>query len=110
MKVMAIDDNPEMIFILKKALQEYECELVSVTDSEKCLAMVKEVMPDLIFINVMMPYIDHQEICKKIKEDPKTSHIPVSMLAIGCENKDKIKSIEFVVNEVVDRSAKMKLV
>lgn len=103
MKVMAIDDNPEVIFILKKALQKYGCEVVGVSESEKCLPMVKEVMPDLIFINVMMPYIDHQEICKKIKEDPKTSHIPVSMLTIGRENKDKIRGIEFVVNEVVDR-------
>ncbi|MEE8403153.1 MAG: response regulator [Candidatus Hydrothermarchaeaceae archaeon] len=95
MKIMVVDDDPDVIFVLKRILKKYGCEVVGITDSKKCLAMVKKKMPDLLFLDVMMPDINGWEICRKIKEDPKTSDIFVSMLTVKCEGGDRKKSLEY---------------
>jgi two-component system alkaline phosphatase synthesis response regulator PhoP len=95
MKIMVVDDDPDVIFILEYILERYGCKVIGVTDSRQCLKTVKKEMPDLIFLDVMMPYTNGWEICKNIKEDPSTSHIYVSMLTIKGENGDKRKSLEY---------------
>lgn len=94
MRIMVVDDDPDVIFVLERILKKYGCEVVGITDSEKCLGMVKKKRPEIIFLDVMMPGMNGWEICKKIKEDPKTSDIFVSMLTVKCQEEDKIKSLK----------------
>jgi DNA-binding response OmpR family regulator len=95
MKIMAVDDDPDVIFILVYTLTRDGFEVVGVTDSKQCLPTVKTEMPDLIFLDAMMPYLDGWEICKKLKENPKTSDIFVSMLTVRREEEDIRKSLEY---------------
>jgi CheY-like chemotaxis protein len=94
---MVVDDDPDVIIILELLLGRYGCKVIGVTDGKKCLAMVKETKPDIIFLDVMMPGINGWEICKKIKEDPATSGIFVSMLTVRREEEDKKKSFEYAM-------------
>jgi two-component system alkaline phosphatase synthesis response regulator PhoP len=95
MKIMVVDDDPDVVYVLENMLSRYGCEVIGVTDSKKCLSVVKKEMPDLVFLDVMMPGINGWEISKKIKEDPATSGIFVSMLTVRRENEDRKKSIEY---------------
>lgn len=95
MKIMVVDDDPDVIYVLENILSRYGCEVVGVTDSKKCVETVKKEMPDLIFLDVMMPDVNGWEICKKLKEDPATSGIFVSMLTVRREDEDIKKSFEY---------------
>jgi len=95
MRIMAVDDDPDVIFVLENILTRYGCEVIGVIDSEKCIATVKKEMPDIIFLDVMMLGMNGWEICKKIKEDPETSGIFISMLTIRREEEDRTKSLKY---------------
>lgn len=95
MKVMVVDDDPDVIFVLQKILQRYGCEVIGVTDSEKCLPLIEEKRPDILFLDVMMPGIDGWEICKKVKEKVETSKIYISMLTVRAEEEDKAISLKY---------------
>ena len=95
MKIMVVDDDPDVIYVLENILSRYGCEVVGVTDSKKCVETVKKEMPDLIFLDVMMPDINGWEICKELKADPATSGIFISMLTVRREDEDKKKSFEY---------------
>ncbi len=95
MKIMVVDDDPDVVYVLENILSRYGYEVIGVTDSKKCLQVVKQEMPDLVFLDVMMPGINGWEISKKIKGDPSTSGIFVSMLTVRREAEDEKKSIEY---------------
>lgn len=95
MKIMVVDDDPDVIYVLENILSRYGCEVIGVTDSKKCVETVKKEMPDLIFLDVMMPEVNGWEICKKLKEDPATSRIFISMLTVRREEEDMKKSFEY---------------
>jgi two-component system alkaline phosphatase synthesis response regulator PhoP len=97
MKIMVVDDDPDVIYVLENILSRYGCEVIGVTDGKKCFETVKKEMPDLIFLDVMMPGINGWEICRKIKEDPATSGIFISMLTVRREEEDKKKSFEYAM-------------
>jgi CheY-like chemotaxis protein len=94
MKIVCVDDDPDVIYVLENILSRYGCEVVGVTDAKKCMEIVKREMPDLIFLDVMMPDISGWELCKQIKEDPETSGIFVSMLTVRREAEDVKMSLE----------------
>ncbi|MEE8401552.1 MAG: response regulator [Candidatus Hydrothermarchaeaceae archaeon] len=81
-KIMVIDEDPDVILVLERILKKFGCEVVGLTDSRNCLSRVKEEMPDLIFLDVMMPDKDGWEVCREIKDNPSTSSIPISMLTV----------------------------
>ena len=95
MKIVVVDDDPDVIYILENILSRYGCEVIGVTESKKCLSIIKDEMPDLVFLDIMMPELDGWEICKKLKADPETSDIFVSMLSVRREADDIKKSIEY---------------
>lgn len=95
MKIMVVDDDPDVIFVLERILRKYGCEVIGVTDSRKCLSLVKRKRPDVIFLDVMMPDIDGWELCRKIKRNAETSDIFVSMLTVKAEDIDKARSLKY---------------
>jgi CheY-like chemotaxis protein len=95
MKIMVVDDDPDVIYVLENILSRYGCEVVGITDPKKCVETVKKEMPDLIFLDVMMPDINGWEVCKRLKEDPATSDIFISMLTVRREEEDMKKSFEY---------------
>jgi diguanylate cyclase (GGDEF)-like protein len=76
-KVLVVDDQPANIQILAEALQsQYDVRIA--TNGEKALQIAHESdKPDLILLDVMMPDLDGFEVCRRLKSDPATQHIPV---------------------------------
>ena len=94
MKIMCVDDDPDLIFVLETILSGYGCEVVGVTDAKRCLEIAKREKPDLIFLDVMMPDVSGWDICKRLKENPETSGILVSMLTVRRKKEDVKMSLE----------------
>lgn len=80
----------------------YQCELLEgngyrvnwVTDGLMALDAIKEEMPNIVITDVMMPKMDGLELCRHIREDEKTSHLPLIIVTARVEDRDRMEGLE----------------
>ena len=78
--VLVVDDNQQNRELLQAYLEDVDCRAVPAHDGPEALEIIAKNPPDLILLDVMMPRMSGFEVCKRIKNDPKTSDIPVIMV------------------------------
>jgi len=78
-KVLLVEDNPEALDYLKKQLSR-EYAVLTATNGEEAWKIIVQDIPDMVVSDVMMPGMNGIELCTKIKEDFRFSHIPVLLL------------------------------
>jgi two-component system alkaline phosphatase synthesis response regulator PhoP len=78
--VLVVDDNQQNLELLQAYLEDMDCETVPAHDGPEALEIIGDSPPDLILLDVMMPKMSGFEVCKRLKNDPKTSDIPVIMV------------------------------
>ena len=79
-KLMIVDDDQDLNFILKTILEQAGFDIVAYFDAETALKNIKEEKPDIIMLDVMMPGISGFDACKMIKSDPEICGTTVFML------------------------------
>lgn len=91
--VLVVDDTPENIDILVGILaQDYKVKVA--IDGPRALALAAKTVPDLILLDVMMPGMNGYEVCKRLKQDPLTSHIPVIFVTALTDVADETQGFE----------------
>ncbi|MBU2997879.1 response regulator [Cellulophaga baltica] len=91
--LLIVEDNVELRTYLKEEIgSEYKVLLAN--NGKKGLELAKEVLPDVIITDVIMPEMDGFDFCKKIKSDISTSHIPLLMLTAKAKIDDRMDGIE----------------
>ena len=92
LKILLIEDNDELREYLSKLLNK-NYYVIDAPNGEEGLEKIKKEIPDFILSDVMMPGISGIELCKKIKSDIDTCHIPLILLTALSEREDIIKGI-----------------
>ncbi|MEM5790469.1 MAG: response regulator [Candidatus Aenigmatarchaeota archaeon] len=101
-KVMIVDDEENMVELVRAILEKEGFEIISAYSGKECLEKLKEVKPDLILMDIMMPGITGKETVKKIRENPKTKDIKVIFLTvvrlseIGREELKELKAVDYI--------------
>ncbi|TMQ58353.1 MAG: response regulator [Candidatus Eisenbacteria bacterium] len=88
-KILVVDDEIYIVHILDFSLGMEGYEVVTALDGEQALERVKSEKPDLIVLDIMMPKLDGYEVCKSIKSNAATQHIPVILLSAKGRNVDQ---------------------
>jgi two-component system alkaline phosphatase synthesis response regulator PhoP len=78
--VLVVDDNQQNRELLQAYLEDVDCQAIPAADGPEALEILAKNPPDLILLDVMMPKMSGFEVCRIIKNDPKTSEIPVIMV------------------------------
>lgn len=91
-KILIVDDNPANIDILLELLSTFDVR--AVLDGISALEAVQEELPDLLLLDITMPGMDGFEVCRRLKEDPKTKDIPVIFLSASSDSDSIIKGFE----------------
>jgi DNA-binding response OmpR family regulator len=92
-QLVVVEDDPDV----RAHLIENLAELFSITqavDGEEGMKMVTDQIPDLVISDLMMPKMDGMEMCKNLKSDERTSHIPVIMLTAKDAVESRIEGLE----------------
>ncbi|MEM9486729.1 MAG: response regulator [Cyanobacteria bacterium P01_F01_bin.116] len=76
-KVLAVDDVPANLEIVVETLSSAGCKVAAATSGKRVLKLLETYTPDLILLDIQMPEMDGFEVCKKLKETPKTANIPI---------------------------------
>ena len=106
--ILIVEDNIELRNYLKNKLR-LDYSVVEAENGKDGLQMALKGIPDIIITDIIMPEMDGFEFCKKIKEDLKTSHIPVLMLTAKAMSSDKVKGIDSGADAYLNKPFEMKL-
>lgn len=93
-RILVVDDTPANIQVLSSTLKAKGYQISVATSGAQALEIVGRVQPDLILLDVMMPEIDGFETCRRLKESPLSSQIPVIFLTARTETPDIVKGFE----------------
>ncbi|MEK7347973.1 MAG: response regulator [Candidatus Eisenbacteria bacterium] len=88
-RILVVDDEIYIVHILDFSLGMEGYEVLTALDGEQALERLKNDKPDLIVLDIMMPKVDGYEVCRAIKANPETQHIPVILLSAKGRNVDQ---------------------
>lgn len=100
--VAVIEDNPQLCAYLKHILGA-EFRVITASNARDGLDLVAEAMPDIITTDVMMQGMDGYELCRRIKDNPMLSHIPVVILTARVSEEDKISGFKSKANAYITK-------
>jgi class 3 adenylate cyclase len=89
-----VDDNPTNLEILRVRLNAQGYEVVTAVDGEDALARAKELEPDLVLLDVMMPKLDGISVLKLLKQDTKLRFVPVILVTAKADTRDIVQGLE----------------
>jgi type IV pilus assembly protein PilB len=99
--ILIADDDPEIQTLIEMALRPLKARVYSASDGEAALSMIFANPPDVIITDVNMPKCDGITLCRKIRENPDTAHIPVIVLTADATEDAEISSLETGANDFV---------
>ena len=90
-KILACDDEKNIVRLVQANLERAGYEVVTANDGKEALQKVAEETPDLLVLDVMMPYMDGFEVLQHLRRNPSTRDIPVIMLTAKAQDADVFK-------------------
>jgi len=93
-RVLVVDDILPNVKLLEAKLSSEYYDVLTATSGDEALLKVAQDNPDLVLLDVMMPGMDGFEVCKRIKQNPATAHIPVVMVTALTDSVDKVRGLE----------------
>jgi class 3 adenylate cyclase len=92
--ILAVDDTPENLEILEMRLGSKGYAVSSARDGEEALSATRELRPDLILLDIMMPKMDGIEVTKRLKADKSLPFIPIILVTAKADSKDLVAGLE----------------
>jgi two-component system cell cycle response regulator len=93
-RVLVVDDILPNVKLLEAKLSSEYYDVLTATNGPEALEKVATLSPDIVLLDVMMPGMDGFEVCRRIKANPATAHIPVVMVTALTEAPERIKGLE----------------
>ena len=103
--VMIVDDSPTEVHVMRTALEKQGFETVAAADGSECLKLARQMRPDLILMDVVMPGVNGFQATRTLARDPATKGIPVVIISTKSQETDKIwgmrqGAVDFLVKPV----------
>lgn len=92
-RLLLIDDDPNLILLVKDYLEFRGYEVVTAENGRKALEVLDLEIPDMIICDVMMPEMDGYTLVENVRKDPRTNWIPVLFLSAKGQSQDRVKGL-----------------
>lgn len=102
-KILIVDDDRLMRKIIEEHLEKDNLEVILAEDFNSAMDKIYLDAPDLILLDVVLPDMNGYEICRLLRNDTRTSHIPVIMLTSKGETEDKIQGLEAGADDYITK-------
>ncbi|MFH1380248.1 MAG: response regulator transcription factor [bacterium] len=93
-KILAVDDDPELLEFLKETLINAGFSVVTAETGKSAMTQLKTANPDMLLLDLMLPDFDGLEICRRVRSDPQFSKIPIIMLTARKTVEDKVIGLD----------------
>lgn len=101
--ILIVEDEEDIQELIKYNIEREGYTSVCVESGEECLEKIRETMIDLVLLDLMLPGIDGLRVCKILKNDPKTEHIPIIMLTAKGEEADIVTGLEIGADDYIPK-------
>ena len=101
--ILVVDDNRENLELLEAYLEDINCKTIAAYDGPEALEIIKKDNPDLILLDIMMPKMSGFEVCRRVKNDPSTAHIPIIMVTALNEFGDMQRAVDCGTDDFVSK-------
>ena len=102
-KILIVDDEKTIVEAVKYNLDKEGFRTVVAYDGTEALRLARREEPDLILLDWMLPEMDGLAVCRILKQEAKTKHIPVIMLTVKSEERDKVLGLETGADDYVTK-------
>ncbi|WP_439814751.1 PleD family two-component system response regulator [Zavarzinia sp. CC-PAN008] len=93
-RVLVVDDVLPNVKLLEAKLSSEYFDVVTASNGPDALVRIRETQPDIVLLDVMMPGMDGFEVCRRMKADPDSAHIPVVMVTALDQASDRVNGLE----------------
>lgn len=100
--VLVVEDNLDLQGVLVELFSPMY-NVVAVSDGKEAFAAAKRLVPDLVLLDVMLPNVSGMDICKRIKSDLSTKHIPVVLLTAAASAEKKIEGLQLGADDYITK-------
>ncbi len=101
--ILVVDDEADILQLLQYNLAKDGYRVTCADSGEAALKTAKTQLPDLIILDLMLPGLDGLEVCKRLRADSKTQHIPIIMLTAKGEEADIVTGLELGADDYVTK-------
>ena len=93
-RVLVVDDVLANVKLLEARLTAEYFEVVTAMSGQEALDVCARAQCDIVLLDIMMPGMDGFEVCRRLKEDPATHHIPIVIITALDQPSDRVKGLE----------------
>mgnify|MGYP001810834297 FL=1 len=88
--ILVVDDSPTEVHVIRKALEKHGFQTAAAADGAEGIRLAKQMKPDLIFMDIVMPGVNGFQATRTLANDPETRRIPVIMVTSKSQETDRI--------------------
>jgi diguanylate cyclase (GGDEF)-like protein len=101
--ILVADDDPDILRFVELNLRLEGYEVYTAADGEEALEVAKERSPELVILDVMMPRMDGYEVCQRLRQDSRTSHMCIIMLTAKSMSADKVLGLTSGADDYISK-------
>lgn len=102
-KILVVDDEPDIVELVSYNLSKEGYAVVSAPDGAMALESLRKADIDFVILDLMLPGLSGMELCRILRSDPKTAHLPVIMLTAKGEEMDRILGLEIGADDYMTK-------
>ena len=84
--ILIVDDDPDILDNIVTVLETQPYQLATARDGKKCMAMIKEEIPDLLILDLLMPRMDGWGVIREMRSEPRFTSVPIMVLTTVIED------------------------
>jgi two-component system alkaline phosphatase synthesis response regulator PhoP len=101
--IVVVEDEEDILELVQYNLLKEGYNTNGVASGEEALTLIRSSLPDLVVLDLMLPGVDGLEVCRELKKDNKTQHIPVVMLTAKGEESDIVAGLELGADDYITK-------
>lgn len=102
-RILVVEDEEDLLELITYNLGREGYQVTGVTSGEAALRHARSELPDLIVLDLLLPQIDGLEVCKLLRSDRQTQHIPIIMLTAKSEEADVVAGLELGADDYIPK-------
>lgn len=102
-QILVADDEPALLRSLEHILKKEGYKVLTATNGQEAYDLASANLPDLVMLDIQMPRMDGNEVCRKLRDEPASSGLYIIMVTAKGQESDRINSLESGANEYITK-------
>jgi two-component system, OmpR family, alkaline phosphatase synthesis response regulator PhoP len=102
-QILVADDEPAVLRSLEFILKKEGYKVLTATNGQEAYDLASSNLPDLVLLDIQMPRMDGNQVCRKLRDEPPSSQLYIIMITAKGQESDRLNSLESGANEYITK-------